>query len=74
LSSPVEGGKQDPIDNPNWPIIGLSHHDPPMGDAIGRADPEDLALESNRLPPGHHFDPVGRDPASAPDEIPEWDG
>jgi hypothetical protein len=71
-SSPVEGSKQDPIDNPDWPIIVLSDHDPPVSDAVGCADPKDLALEPNRLLPGHHFGPVGSDPAPAADELPEW--
>jgi hypothetical protein len=70
-SSPVEGSKQDPIDNPDWPIIVLSDHDPPVSDAVGCTDPKDLALEPDRLPPGHHYGPVGSDPASAPDELTE---
>jgi hypothetical protein len=71
-SSPVEGGKQDPIDNPDWPIVVLSDHDPPVSDAVGCTDPKDLALEPDRLLPGHYFRPVSSDPASAPEQLPEW--
>jgi hypothetical protein len=71
-SSPVEGSEQDPIDNPDWPIIVLSDHDSPVSDAVRYTDPKDLALEPDLLLPGHHSGPVGSDPASASDELPEW--
>jgi Na+/H+ antiporter NhaD/arsenite permease-like protein len=66
-----DADRQDPIDNPDWPIVVLSNHDPPVSDAVGCTDPKDLALEPDGLPPGHHFGPVGSDPASAPDELTE---
>ena len=50
-SSPTEGGKQDPVDNTEWPIVVLSDHDPPVSDAVGCTDPKDLALEPDRLLP-----------------------
>ena len=44
-SSPVEGGKQDPVDRTDRPIVVLSDHDPPVSDAVGCTDPKDLGLE-----------------------------